>query len=142
MIEWVYSDEREESGMKKTTHILTLIVFIASITGGMVFAQVDLSGTWVGATEVPDFGEDEITLVLVKEDNTYTGTITDSAGMAEEAELEDVEFSEGKLTFNFTIYNGMDYMAVACALTVSGTKMTGYWGTEDGSSGSIELEKK
>ncbi|MFC2157236.1 hypothetical protein ACFLT9_05305 [Acidobacteriota bacterium] len=128
--------------MKKMVQILTLIVFMASLTGGMVFAQTDLTGTWIGATEVPDIGEDAITLVLVKKENTYTGTITDSAGMAEEAEITDVDFSEGKLTFNFTIYNGSEYMDVACALTVDGNKMTGQWETEDGSSGSIELEKK
>lgn len=128
--------------MKKILHIITLVVFIVSLTGGVALAQADLSGTWKGATEVPDIGEDEITLVLVKKDDSYTGTLTDSAGMAEESELEDVEYSEGKLTFNFTIYNGSEYMQVSCSLTVEGNKMTGHWETEDGSSGSIELEKQ
>ena len=37
-------------------------------------------GTWVGITEVPDQGADEVTLTIAKSDGGYTGTMTDSLG--------------------------------------------------------------
>jgi len=63
-------------------------------------------------------------------------------GFAEEAELKDIEFKENTLTFNFTIYDGFEYMQVYSTLTVDGNKMSGNWETEDGNSGQIELVKK
>ena len=130
--------------MKKTASALTLFVFLLALSGGMSFSQqVDLSGTWVGPTEVPDASEpDMLTLVLKKEEGTYSGTISDSMGMLQDAEIEDVEFKDNTLTFTFQVDAGGAYLTVHTSLTVKGDKMSGYWETGEGESAPIELEKK
>jgi len=129
--------------MKRTVSILALLALFLTLSSGISFCQeFDLSGTWEGATEVPDGIEpDKITLVLEKTDEGYTGTVSDTLYMIQEAEIEDVEFEDGTLTFNFTFYNGEEYITVYLTLTVEGDKMSGYWETEDGNSASIELER-
>jgi hypothetical protein len=140
----IKANTKKEKKMKKTASILSLIAFLLILSCGISLSQqVDLSGTWEGTTEVPDAMEpDKITLVIEKIDGEYSGTFSDSMGFAEEAELKDIEYKESSLTFNFTIYNGFEYMQVYSTLTVDGNKMTGSWETEDGSSGQIELVKK
>lgn len=130
--------------MKKTASILSLLAFLLALSYGISFCQeVDLSGTWEGTTEVPDAMEtDEVTLILEKIDGEYIGTISDSLGFAEEAELEDIEFKDNTLTFSFTIFDGFEYSTVYTTLTVEEDKMSGSWETEDGESAPIELERK
>ncbi len=129
--------------MKKTTSTFALIIFIFTLSCGISFCQdIDLSGTWVGETEVPDQGTDELTLVLEKKEGEYTGTTSDSLGMLDETECEDIEFKDSNLSFNFSIYDGYSTMKVYITLTVEGDTMTGYWETEDGSTGSIKLKKE
>ncbi len=130
--------------MKRITSIVSLFAFLLILSYGISFSQeVDLSGTWEGPTEVPGSPEPvQITLVLQKIDGEYSGTFTDSLGFAEEAELKDIEFKDNTLTFNFTIFNGFEYAMIHATLSVEGNKMSGNWGSEDGNSGSLELEKK
>ena len=129
--------------MKKTTSTVALIIFIFTLSCGISFCQdIDLSGTWVGETEVPDQGTDELTLVLEKKEGEYTGTISDSLGMLQDVECEDIELKDNTLTLDFIFSDGYDYMTVYITLTVEGDTMTGYWETEDGSTGSIILEKE
>jgi len=130
--------------MKRTASLLAMIAFILILSCGISFCQeIDLSGTWEGTTEVPEEAElDQITLVLEKIDGEYSGTFTDSLGFAEDAELEDIEFKGNTLTFNFTIFNGFEYMPLYATLTVEGNKMSGTWESEDGNSSTIELERK
>lgn len=128
--------------MKKILFILTLMTFALTLLSGTSHSQdVDLSGTWVGKTEVPEQGTNEVTLKLQKNNGEYFGIVADSLGMVQDEECENIEFKEGELTFHFLIFNGTEYMRVYVALTVEGDKMSGYWETEDGTSGSIELEK-
>jgi len=130
--------------MKKTASALTLFAFLLVFSFGMSFSQqADLSGTWVGSTEVPDAVEpDKLTLVLKKEEGKYSGTITDSMGMLQDTEIEDVEFKDNTLTFTFQVDTGEEYLTVSASLTVKGDKMSGYWETYDGDSASIEMERK
>jgi len=130
--------------MKRTASLLAMIAFLLILSYGISFCQeVDLSGTWEGTTEVPDAPEpDQLTLVLEKIDGEYSGTITDSLGFAEDAELKDIEFKGNTLTFNFTTFDGFEYATVYATLTVEGNKMSGNWETEDGNSSTVELERK
>ena len=130
--------------MKKTASVLALFVFLLVFSCGLSFSQQpDLSGTWVGSTEVPDaIDPDQLTLVLKKEEGKYKGTITDSMGMLQDTEIEDVEFKDNKLTFHFQVDTGGEYLTVHASLTVKGDKMSGHWETADGNSGAIEMEKK
>lgn len=82
------------------------------------------------------------TLVLKKEEGKYSGTITDSMGMLQDTEIEDVEFKDNTLTFTFQVDAGAESITVYASLTVNKDKMSGYWESADGNSASIELERK
>ncbi len=128
--------------MRRTSIIFAVFAFLFSLFCGISFSQdVDLSGTWVGQTEVPDQGTDEITLVLEKINGEYSGRASDSLGMLEDVECEEIEFKEGTLTFHFSIFDGYEYMTVWMILDVEGDKMSGYWEVEDGTTGSVEMER-
>jgi hypothetical protein len=128
--------------MKKSIITLICMAFLLVLAIAVSFSQeADLSGTWVGTTEVPEQGTDEVTLTLQRSNGEYLGTISDTLGMAQDEECEDIQFKEGTLTFYFSIFDGYEYMTVYMTLTVEGDKMSGYWETEDGTSGSVELER-
>lgn len=130
--------------MKKAASFLSLAVFILAICSGILLCQqVDLSGTWIGETEVPDaFEPDKVTLVLEKTDGQYTGTVTDSMGMALEAELEDIEFENNEMKANFIIFDGYEYTRIYFVLTIEGDTMKGRWESEGGDSSPIELQRQ
>jgi hypothetical protein len=130
--------------MRKNTPILLLALMLLAVTSGLLIAQqIDLSGTWVGETEVPDAIEpDQLTLVLNKENGEYTGKITDSMGMLDNTDCEDIEFQDGKLTFNIEVNTGEEYAQVYLNLTVEGDTMSGYWEDEEGSTGPVKMQKK
>lgn len=130
--------------MKKFTVIYALAIFVLVATMGLMFGQsIDLSGTWVGETEIPDAIEpDVMTLVITKEDGEYSAKISDSMGMLVNTECEDFEFKENELTFNCGVDTEEEFMTVYITVKVEGDTMTGFWETDDGSTGSIELTKK
>lgn len=129
--------------MKTKTSILTLSMFFLVMTSGFVFGfQTDISGTWVGETEIPDQGTDEMTLVIEKSDGDYAATISDSFGMLMDTECEDLEYKDNTLAFNISIFDGYSDMTVYITLKVDGDTMTGHWETEDGNTGEITMEKQ
>jgi hypothetical protein len=136
-------NKQKENSMKKIASILSLLAFLLALSCGISFCQeVDLSGTWEGKTEVPDTPEpDQLTLVLEKMDGEYSGTINDSLGFAEDAELKDIKFEDNTLTFSFTIFDGFNYSTIYTTLTVEGNKMSGNWELESGGSSAVELVK-
>lgn len=129
--------------MRRMAPIFASLVFILALGVGTVHSEeADLSGKWVGTTEIPDAPEtDEVTLILEKENGQYSGTVSDSLGMVTDAVIEEVEFKDNTLTFNFTTFDGYEYLKVYITLKVEGDTMTGYWETDDGSSAPIELKK-
>lgn len=129
--------------MNKNTSILFMAVLMIAVSGVVFGQSPDLSGTWLGETYVPDAVDpDELTLVLKKENGEYTGKLTDSMGMLEESECEDIEFVDNQLTFNFEVDTGTEYLRVYINLKVEGDTMTGFWESEDGSTGEVSLRKK
>lgn len=130
--------------MKKITAQMALVAFVLAAVSGLTFGQsVDLSGTWVGETEVPDALEpDVMTLVISKENGEYSAKITDTMGLLENTPCEDIEFVEGTLTFNCEVDTGEEFLTVYITLKVEEDTMTGYWEIDDGSTGPVELKKK
>lgn len=129
--------------MRKFTSILAVFAFIFTLSSGFAFCLADdISGTWVGETEIPDQGTDELTLILEKAGDGYTATISDSFGMLMDAECEDLEYEDNVLTFNFSIYDGYSSMIVYIILKVDENTMTGQWETGEGDTGAINMEKK
>jgi hypothetical protein len=113
---------------------------VITLTG---FAQKapDLSGTWIGRTEVPDVGTIEVTLVLKKAEKSYGGTISsDHQGViSANTEIRDVTIDGEKLSFIFPLADGD---LITMKLVVAGDKMTGHWEHPAGSTGAIVLVKK
>lgn len=130
--------------MKKTASILSLLAFVMVLFNGAALCQdVNLSGTWVGETEVPDAMEpDKITLVLEKTNGEYEGKVTDAMGYAMNSELEDIEFKDNELTANFLIFDGNQYVRIFFTLTVEGDTMKGFWESDMGDSAAIELHRQ
>jgi hypothetical protein len=129
--------------MKKFTSIAALMVFIFALSSGFAFCITDdISGTWLGETEIPDQGTDEMTLVIEKAGDSYTATISDSFGMLVDTECEDLEYKDNVLSFNISIYDGYSSMTVYITLKVEGNTMVGQWETEEGETGEITMEKK
>ncbi|MGD8537005.1 MAG: hypothetical protein PVF66_14250 [Candidatus Aminicenantes bacterium] len=130
--------------MKKSAMILSLSAFMLVLFAGAVWSQqVNLSGTWVGETSVPDELEpDKVTLILEKTNGEYNGKVTDAFGFAMEAQLEDIKFEDNKLTSHFLIFTGEEYMKIYFSLTVEGDTMKGYWESEAGDSAPIELHRQ
>ena len=130
--------------MKKGRIFWGVIVFLGMAVLGTSSAQAaDLSGTWLGKTEVPDTGTDEVTMVLTKAKTGYSGTVTDSLGMLnKDTEIKDVKLDGDELTFSFLLSDGTTEIVVS--LTVSGEKLIGRWENpnEDGASAPIEFIKK
>lgn len=129
--------------MKKTTFILVLLAFLFTLSSGITsYQDADISGTWVGETEVPDLGTDEFTLVIKKNDEQYSAVISDSLGMLDETECEDLEFKDNTITFHLCVEDRFQTLTIYVTLTVDRDTMSGYWETKGGTSVSIELERK
>ena len=130
--------------MKKGRIFWGIIVFLGMVALAASSAQAaDLSGTWLGKTEVPDTGTDEVTMVLTKAKTGYSGTVTDSLGMLnKDTEIKDVKLDGDELTFSFLLSDGTTEIVVS--LTVSGEKLIGRWEdpNEEGASAPIEFIKK
>ena len=128
--------------MKRLVFLFLLTVGLAFALGPLFGQESDLTGTWEGTTYVPDAGDDQVTLVLRKEGEAYSGTVSDSMGMANEAKLENGKLVGGTLTAEFTIFNGSDYMKIKLTLKLSGDLLVGNWESADGETGNLELKRK
>lgn len=127
--------------MTKARWILAAAALLGAISLAS-FAQeaADLSGTWIGKTEVPNTGMDEVTLVLKKAEKSYSGTISDNQGVLKaDTEIRDVMMDGEKLSFVFPLADGT---LLLMKLVVTGDNMTGQWEHPAGSTGAIEFVKK
>lgn len=138
--------------MKKHSSILPLtvgnLIFLGvmfTVLASFVFAAprtaaVDFSGTWLGKTNLPHFGADELTLVLKKEKESYTGTVVDTLEIiAPDTPIQKAEVEGNVITFMFPLVDGA---MLSCNLTLEGEKMNSYWSHPAGARGIIVFEKK
>jgi hypothetical protein len=130
--------------MKKGRIFWGIIVFWGMVALAASSAQgADLSGTWLGKTEVPETGTDEVTMILTKTETGYTGTVTDALGVLnKDTEIKDVKLDGDELTFSFLLAD--ETTEIVVYLTVSDEKLIGRWenSSEDGQSAPIEFIKK
>lgn len=128
--------------MKIFKMAMTLILLASGAAIASSGQIIDLSGTWTGTTFISDRGvDDDITFVLTKEGDTYTGSVTDSLGLATEAEITFCEFKDHTLTIQFNI-SDEENTAVRAILNVEGESLVGTWETDAGVIGEIKLERK
>jgi hypothetical protein len=131
--------------MRNMKAILALAALLATLLPTIsLSAEADLSGTWVGSTQVPDRSEpDRITLILKKEAGEYEGTVSDSLGLLKETAIEDIEFEDNELNLSLTITvsDGSEPKEVEAELVLEKGRLKGSWFIEDGPQGDIVLEK-
>ncbi len=130
--------------MKRTIIMaITIVLLFTAAPLGISAQEVIITGTWKGTAEVPDAMElDQINMTIEKDDGEYYGTLSDSMGFAQEAELRDIELEDNELTFAFEIFDGQEYATIYANLTVEENKMSGYWEDGMGGFGEIELERE
>ena len=104
-------------------------------------APSDLSGTWSGDTPLSR-GTDAFTLVLNRDEESYSGTISDEAGLATRAPLLDVRFANGGLTFAFTASLPNRDLRIEVSLRLEGGRLVGSWTAETGDTGPFDFERK
>jgi hypothetical protein len=122
------------------TKAIVLLAALIVVCLAALAAPLAIEGTWLGKTEVPDRGPDELTLVLTKTETGYAGKFTDSLGvMPPENEISAVKLEGDDLTFNFSIGDGT---VLAARFKVEGEKMTGVWVHPEGESATMTLERK
>ena len=102
----------------------------------------DLSGTWLGVTQVPDLGEDQIKLVLKADGQSYTGLCTDSAGIVVPSPITNVKVEGALLTFDISVNTGGGAMPVHISLKADGDTLAGGWATDDGGTGGMTLTRQ
>jgi hypothetical protein len=127
--------------MKRFATLVSLAVLCFALGGIAAQTQApNFAGIWLGKTEVPDAGIDELVLVLEKNETGWKGTLTDSMGqIAKETPLSDIVFDGNTVTFHFPLVDGTMIIA---KLTIAGDKMTGAWEHPEGDMGTLEFERK
>ena len=119
--------------------LLILAVIAVTLPSVPLGAAEDPVGEWIGTTEVPDQGTDQVVLTIRKADGGYGGLMTDSLGMVAKVDLQDVQFADGILSFGFSLTDGAQ---MTMKLKVTGDKMTGEWRHPEGDVGTITFERK
>ncbi|MDH4198389.1 MAG: hypothetical protein OEW05_13335 [Candidatus Aminicenantes bacterium] len=124
-------------------HAILGIVCLSLLAIGAAAAAVDMSGTWKGTTYIADRDAyDDLTIVLKKEATSYTGAVTDSLGMAQEAAIQNVTLEAEEIGFDFTIFDGQDYLTVHATAKVVDKKLVGKWAVVGSdSAGEFSLER-
>ena len=122
------------------------LIFTLSLTlaAAVLFAAgaVDLSGTWKGFAENEGY-PDNVTVVLEKAGDTYTGTVTDEMGMFPNSSIQNFVVIEDTVTFEFEgNYEGTPFTLKA-EMTLDEGTMKGTWTVDSlGASGILELTKE
>ena len=103
-------------------------------------APADLSGTWIGKTEVPNQGTDELTMILKKIAGGYAGTVVDTLGLiVRDTEIKNIEIKGDAMTFTFPL---VDETIIVCRMKIAVDKITGAWEHPEGSSAVLEFTQK
>lgn len=129
--------------MKKCAGVFLIVACLWLWPPAVAAQEVDLIGTWVGETEVPNAMEPNVvTMVITKSNDELRIVLSDSMGMLLEEDAEDIVYKDNELSFNFSVYTGEMYLRVYMTLSVEGETMSGTWETEEGDRGTIVMTKK
>ena len=136
-------DYEEGEPMKKITVYFTVMALMCLCSSPLLAVTGDISGTWVGETEVPDsLDADVLTLIISKKDGKYMGIVSDTLGFASETECDNFVVQENDLSFTFEISDGYEVQTIYIKLKVAGDSMTGFWENEGGDGAEVTLVKK
>jgi hypothetical protein len=123
--------------MKRFAFVL-LVAAMAAMSSPLRAAE-DPAGLWIGTTEVPNQGTDQVRLAITRSDGRYGGLMTDSLGVVAGDPLREVTYVEGVLTFGFALTDGTP---MRMTLKVTGDRMAGEWQHPEGDAGAITFERK
>jgi hypothetical protein len=128
------------TGARLQTALVVAVAFVALTTGSLIAAQNSVVGTWIGQTQVPDQGADQVTLTLTKTKSGFAGAVADSLGLiAAATEIKDLTFVNGELAGSFPLTDGA---VVKLKMKLDGDKLKGQWEHESGDVGELVLERK
>jgi hypothetical protein len=129
--------------MKKISGVLAVMALACLFWGPVLAVSSDITGTWIGKTEVPDAPDaDQLTLIISKKDGEYVGLISDTLGYASETECDNFIVEENELSFSFDISDGYAVQTIYIKLKADGDSMAGYWENEAGEGAEISLSKQ
>jgi hypothetical protein len=121
---------------------MVLVMLSAAAGVGAAARAADLSGTWVGVTQVPDLGEDRLKLELKADGESYTGLVTDTAGIVVPNPITKVKVEGALLTFDIVVNNGSAEFPVHVSLKAEGDTLVGSWTTDEGLSAPMTLARQ
>ena len=120
--------------------LIAIILILTLWLTGFAVAPPNIVGTWLGKTEVPNQGPDDLTLVIIKGEEGFSGTLVDSLGLiAKDTAAKDIKLQDNDLTFHFPLTDGTE---ISIKMTVEGDKMTGAWAHPEGDMGALVFERK
>ena len=128
--------------MFRRTFVLLLVMSCAGAAVGAAARAADLSGTWVGVTQVPGIGEDRLKLDLKADGAGYTGLMTDAAGIVVANPITKVKVEGALLTFDIVVNNGSPEFPVHVSVKADGDTLTGSWATDEGESAPFTLTRQ
>lgn len=129
--------------MKRTLFITLIAVASLSLLSGSAPAQSRsaVEGTWSGEASAGE-SSTKFVLEITGEDGVLSGTIRLDIDIASEAfDLEDIEFKDGKLFFDYSETEGLADMTQV-DLKLEGDKLEGTWRNSEGESGAIKFIRK
>ena len=130
--------------MRRSTGRRLLLAWLIPIPWMLAGQATDISGKWAGETVFMGSRDpDRITLVLEKKGDSYSGSISDSLGMIQNAPIENVIFVNDNLRFKFTATVAGRDVKMRAALNFFMERLVGAWSTDEGSHayGVLELER-
>ena len=93
--------------MKKIVLLLLVsLVFTSIFSCGSIFKKKgpELAGTWKGTAMISVESDlDQITMIITKDGEKYTGKITDSIGYLKNTPLKNIIFKDNTLSFAFDV---------------------------------------
>ena len=128
--------------MTRRRFVLVLVMLCVAAGVGTAARAADLSGTWVGVTQVPDVGEDRLKLELRADGDSYTGLMTDAAGIVVANPITKVKVEGALLTFDIVVNNGSAEFPVHVSFKADGDTLTGSWTTDEGMSAPMTLTRQ
>jgi hypothetical protein len=106
------------------------------------FQATDISGIWAGKAEIPGTSKtDQITLILEKRGDSYSGILSDTLGLAKNVPLENVAFKNDNLRFKVTIKSDGKDIKLSGGLNFLLGELIGGWGIDTGEFGAVDLAR-
>jgi hypothetical protein len=128
--------------MTRFRFVMLLVMLLATVVVGAAARAADLSGTWVGVTQVPDIGDDRLKLELKADGDSYTGLMTDAAGIVVANPITKVKVEGTLLTFDIEVNNGSAAFPVHVSMKADGDSLVGSWTTDEGMSAPVTLTRQ